>query len=209
MRPNGIIFIFVASLLAFGVLHSFDPKDYLYTGEAESSISTSTFSIGSDVYTVVSYSGIETFLLKNDQIVSDPSDIKSAIQTNYLRSYQVSPTEMAELGSLIDAFNTSRNFQTRYGPAELTCTQFTGQLNHDCNDPTSCQVACSALPELCAPGFASASPVDYNGQTEYLGNVYANILTDFALNRKALDQYYSTFKAELSGITSDNVVSKL
>ncbi|MFA5105471.1 MAG: hypothetical protein WC506_00775 [Candidatus Micrarchaeia archaeon] len=209
MRPFNFALVILAGLLVLGALHAFDPKDYLYSGEDANSIATSTFSIGTDVYTVVSYSGTETFLLKNNQIVQDQSAIKDAIQTNYLRSYQMSSSEITELEDLITAFNASRNFQTKYGPAERTCAQYTGQLNRDCNDPLSCQVSCSALPELCSPGFSSASPVDYNGKTEYLGNVYANILTDFALNRKALDQYYSTFMAEMSGVTTDNVISKL
>ncbi|MBM3229052.1 hypothetical protein FJZ26_01350 [Candidatus Parvarchaeota archaeon] len=211
MRPRPFLLFALIVLATSSGLFAFDAKDYLYNGEDESSISTSSFSVGADSYSLVSYGGSETFLLKNGEFVKNRAEVESAIRANFIKSYFPSPAEIDELRVLGKKFNESRNAKTPYGErgAEGLCAQFTGQLNRECNDPVSCQVSCSALPDLCGRGFGDSTQVNYNGKTEFLGNVFANILTDFALGRVALDKQASIYFREVNSLNESNIITKL
>ncbi|MFH1684891.1 MAG: hypothetical protein ABH983_01155 [Candidatus Micrarchaeota archaeon] len=99
----------VTLLLLIGIVSAFNPTDYFYSSESGITISYSNFTLDSTSYSVVSFDGQETFLLKEGEPVSDQAEIESVMYDYYIREYYPSDEDIEELEDLVKKFNDSRN----------------------------------------------------------------------------------------------------
>lgn len=142
---------FLAVLLSAMLLCSlsfaaFSVSPYLYPGETSSSVATASFATDGGTATLYKINGTEAMIVVNDQIVSDKAQISSLLTKYYQDTYYLSPSELSGLAGYAKAFNDSRNYKTRYGPAEQTCYSSGTFLSYKpCNDLTTCMQTASLV----------------------------------------------------------------
>jgi hypothetical protein len=123
MRPSRI-FLFLVLLFSFA--HSFNPSDYLYSGESPSSINEENFTLDGTKYSIIQISGKKTFLTKNNAPIEDKSNIEKIIFDYYLETYYPSKSEFQNIYDLIDSYDKSRNdgeLKPYPGKEEYTCRE--------------------------------------------------------------------------------------
>jgi hypothetical protein len=125
---------------------SFAASPYLYPGETSSLVATASFAADGGTATLYKVNGTEAMIVVNDQIVSDKAQIASLLTKHYQDTYYLSPSELSELAGYAKAFNDSRNYKTRYGPAEQTCYSSGTFLSYKpCSDLTTCMQTASLV----------------------------------------------------------------
>ena len=120
------ILLFLIVISAFSFCASFDPSDYLYSGESSSSITYTNFTINGTDYSLVKIGGKESFLLTGDQPISDNVTITQVMKDYYLKTYYPSQSELTALKDLVKAYNASRNngeLKPYPGKEEYTCRE--------------------------------------------------------------------------------------
>lgn len=108
MRPHWNAFLAVLFLLC-GLAFPITYSDYFYSTETDVTVTTEDFTFDGSDYSIVYFDGEPTFLVKDDEIVDDPSAISDAIYNYYIENYYPSEEDIAELKSLVDDYNASRN----------------------------------------------------------------------------------------------------
>ncbi|MFH0949796.1 MAG: hypothetical protein V1827_01280 [Candidatus Micrarchaeota archaeon] len=91
------------------MLSAFNVADYLYPSETNITVSYANFTSDGSQYSIVSLNGVDTFLLKDGEPVSDREEIESSIYQYYVDAFSPSAEEITELKDLIKRFNDSRN----------------------------------------------------------------------------------------------------
>ncbi len=143
---------FISAIFAVLVLFcsysfaDFSMAPYLYSGETASSVTTASFASANGTATLYKVNGVETLLVQNGQIVTEKAQIASLLTKYYTDTYYLSSSDLADLKKYHDLFNASRNYQTKYGPAEQTCyTSGTFLSYKPCNDLSSCMQTASLI----------------------------------------------------------------
>jgi len=99
----------VCLLLLVGLVTAFNVTDYLYPTEGNVTVSYDNFTLDGDNYSIVALAGEHAFLLKEDEPVTNQSEIESVIYSYYLKMYYPSEEDIQELKDLVERFNDSRN----------------------------------------------------------------------------------------------------
>ncbi|MFH1448487.1 MAG: hypothetical protein ABIG39_06495 [Candidatus Micrarchaeota archaeon] len=167
---------------------------YLYDNESYDGISYKNITNAGGNYSLVSINGVESFLIKNDEeIVDDIGEIRKVYDDYYMETLYPTESELQEINDLVESFNNSRNALTQYGPAEYTCKQYTGMNDNLCYDSRSCELACSALVELCGPAMGA------------LGGPFVSALVEFGTLTTAIDDHYESVLGNMSDLDHSNI----
>ncbi|HSB46484.1 MAG TPA: hypothetical protein VLD37_00605, partial [Candidatus Bilamarchaeum sp.] len=102
---------FVFLIVLIGLLHAIQITDYLYPTEKNASVNINytNFTVNGSSYSLVKINNLETFLLKNGNIVSNRTEIDSVIYSYYTKLYYPSKSDIDDLLAVIKKFNDSRN----------------------------------------------------------------------------------------------------
>jgi hypothetical protein len=102
---------FVFLMLLIGLFHAIQITDYLFPTEKNASVSINytNFTVNGTAYSLVKIQNLETFLLKNENIVSNKSEIDAVIYSYYTKLYFPTQAELDDLKASIKKFNDSRN----------------------------------------------------------------------------------------------------
>ena len=158
MRRLGALFILFIALA--GVLSPFDAKPYLYDGETMQMVSEVPIEIEGGSYTLVRINNADTFLLSNGEPLTDAAAISSVIRENEISTLMPGDSEWAAIKAKLISFNSSRNYKTRFGPAEDLCVQATLLKYYPCNTYASCFVTANQICNLAASGGSSGCVPD-------------------------------------------------
>ncbi len=145
MRFLAVLISAVILLSSFSFA-AFSVAPYLYSGESESSVTSVSFASSAGSATLYKIGGSEALLVVDGQIVSDKAQISPIIQKYYQDTYYLTPDELSELKGYAKAFNDSRNYKTKYGPAEQICYSSGTFLSYKpCNDLATCMQTASLV----------------------------------------------------------------
>ncbi|MBI5227521.1 hypothetical protein HY988_02935 [Candidatus Micrarchaeota archaeon] len=203
-----IIFVLLIILAMFPLSSAFSASDYLHDGETNSSVSYSNFTLNGSFYSIVSINGAENFLLRDNQLVANSSDISMALRSYYLSVYYPSSEDINGLLSAIDSYNKSRNdgydFKLK---EEYTCRDeilfSNGKIKISgtpitCKDNATCFKNAQILFSVYGQGLNLGSP-----------QVILQPLKDFSLSSFAMDAFLSNYTQSLQQIGPDNVISTI
>ncbi len=157
--------LFVAFAMAMaGLAGAFDAGAYLYDGETSSMVTTSDFTYSGTDYTLIKINNIDTFLLTGDKPITDAAAIGNVLRGYSASTLAPSADEWAKLKAHFLDFNKSRNYQTRFGPAEKICMNAIFAEVYPCDTVASCTqtstMICAVDPSvLCPPPEIMAQPI--------------------------------------------------
>ena len=168
MRAKGVVVMrFIPVMLAILVLlcsysfAEFSIAPYLYSGESASGVTIASFASANGTAKLYKVNGVETLLVLNDEIVSEKAQISSLLTKYYVDTYYLSASDLSDLKKYADAFNASRNYKTKYGPAEKTCYTSGTFLSYKmCNDLATCMQTASLV---CTISGADGCMIDVLG----------------------------------------------
>ena len=178
MRFIPVVFA-VLVLLCSHSFAEFSISPYLYPGETASSVTIASFAAANGTAKLFKVNGSETFLVLNDQIVTDKAQIGSLLTKYYTDTYYLSASDLSDLKKSADLFNASRNYMTRYGPAEKTCyTGGTFLSYKPCNDLATCmqtaQLVCTITgSDGCMIDVLGTHILAYKKSVDKLNDAYA------------------------------------
>ena len=178
----------------------FSMAPYLYPGENASGVTMASFASANGTAKIVKVNGVETFLLQNDQIVSDKAQISSLLTKYYTDTYYLSASDLSDLKKYADLFNASRNFKTKYGPAEKTCYVSGTFLSYKpCNDLATCMQTASLV---CSISGADGCIVDLLA-TNILA--YKKSIDKLNAAEAKFQQAYSSFSAATAATSLNSI----
>ncbi|MFH1222200.1 MAG: hypothetical protein V1492_03890 [Candidatus Micrarchaeota archaeon] len=105
MKTRAVFFV----LIILGLVFSFVPANYFYASEGNVSVTYKNFTLDGKSYSVVYFNSVETFLLKNGELVNDSSESSSVMRKFYLAQNYPSDAELQELRDMVAAYDVSRN----------------------------------------------------------------------------------------------------
>ncbi|MGV8176526.1 MAG: hypothetical protein ACP5NX_01880 [Candidatus Bilamarchaeaceae archaeon] len=111
------LFVLLALLVGIGLVYPFGVSEYLKTGEDVTMVKYSDFIVDGTPYRFVDVNGTTIFILKGEEIVSDPAQIESLIQKHYHEVYFPKGADLDQIRSLALRYNTSRNDGTNLSMA--------------------------------------------------------------------------------------------
>lgn len=211
MRP--IILCMFWLLVLFGFAFSFSASDYFYAGEENVSVSYANFSLNGSSFSIVSINGSEAFLLKEGEIVREPEAIREILKTHYIEQYYPSESELSELRSLVEEYNSSRN--NGYGnfknQEEYSCREaiFTDKRidvvlsnkSHEklwCHDDETCEINAKLLYSF---GYEVFRWPSYT--------ILIQPLKDFSFSSYGTDEILSNFTYKLDNMDENTVADTL
>jgi hypothetical protein len=134
---------FALLIVVLGLVSSINMTDYLYPSETAATVSYNNFTLDSVQYSIVQVDGVNTFVLKGNDIITDQSEIKSTLQSYYASNYLPSKEELEELQSLVDSYNESRNNGQKFkGKEETVCQSvlfIDGHIKDSSQKPIYCR----------------------------------------------------------------------
>ncbi len=176
---------------------AFSLSPYLYSGETESMLNYTSFPTSNGTAKLVRISGAETFLLLDEKMLTDTAQIKGILGEYYSKNFYPSQEELAEVQNYALLFNKSRNYQTRFGPAEKTCMTGGTFLSYKpCNDMATCLQTASLV---CSITGSEGCIVDL-------------LATHILAYKKAVDKLVladAKFTAAYAGAGPSNIASSL
>ena len=198
MRLNILSFIIgIALLLSQVRADDFSAKPYLYSGEDLSSVTTTSFSYGNGTAMLVKIGGIESMIVVGVTPVTDNGKIREMLTSYYRQNFYPSDSDLAEIAAKAKAFNASRNFQTRFGPAEEVCYKSGTFLSfRPCKDLASCAETASMV---CTISGAQGCIVD----------LLAMHILAFKNNVDKLNDAYTQFQSAHASFSPGNAAGAL
>jgi len=191
---RGVFMAFLKAFLAFALLFpalgfaEFSANPYLYSAEKGATIDYVTFQLSNNTtMKLVKINGDESLLLLDGKLATDKAAISAALSEYYNANFYPSQADLAELKGYADAFNKSRNYQTRYGPAEKTCYEGGTFLAYKpCNDYSSCyqtaSLVCSITgAEGCLLDTLATYILDYKQGVDKLNSAYSKFASAYSL----------------------------
>lgn len=201
-------FVVCLLLLSSLIYAAFEPTDYLYPSEANVTVSYTDFTDSGHSYSIVELNGIETFLLKDGELVTNQSKIEELLYTYYVKEHYPSESELAELRALIDKFNESRNDGYDFkGKEEYVCRNDVLLSNGKiiisgekviCKDEESCERNAMLLFSVYGEGLALGSLDDI-----------LEPLMDFTPASLRMDELIGGYKNDLDNLSDETLVDTL
>jgi hypothetical protein len=186
MRLNILSFIICAAMLmSFVHADEFSAKPYLYSGEDLSSVSFTSFSYGNATAKLMKINGAESMIVVGATPVTDKSQIRAMLTSYYKENYYPSDSDLAEIAAKAKAFNASRNFQTRFGPAEQVCyTSGTFLSFRPCKDLATCTETASMVctitgSEGCIVDLLAMHILSFKNTVDKLNDAYSKFQTAY------------------------------
>jgi hypothetical protein len=187
--------VFLMLPLLFAANFSISPL--LYPSEKNASITYASFVAGNTTAKIVKLNGQEILVLANESLVLDNATIGELLAAYYKENFYPSQQDMEELKGFADAFNASRNAQTKFGPAEKVCfEQGTLLAAKPCDDLASCSVTASLICTL-------------SGAQGCTADLLATHILSYSKQVKSLNDAYSSFMAAYSGFSPTTAAQSL
>ena len=191
-----ILALFLAQMAAAA---EFSIAPYLYSTETDTSVQAISFSHNNNTAALYKVGGEEAILTLGGVLVSDKAEARTILSDYYYQNFYTSSQELSDILAKADSFNKSRNYKTKFGPAEQICYNSATFLSYKpCSDYTTCQITASLV---CTISGADGCEVDtlathilaYKKSIDKLNNAYAKF-----------SAAYSSFSAEAasSSLTS-------
>ncbi len=187
------LFIFLA---ISSILFSFNASLYLYPGEPSSSITSTKFTQNGANYELISYGGVETFLLESGVPLNDTARITAALKEYDKGAVYPNQSEIDGVRQAFLDFNATRNAntsQTHGRGAEDICKQYLSLKVLPCNDEKTCYVAA----RVTCMRFGSDCKVD----------VLANYTQSFAQATDSMDREMAKIDSAFSQMSFENIYS--
>jgi hypothetical protein len=198
----------VSLLLLIGLFSAFNLADYLLPEEANATVSYTNFTQNGGAYSLVKINGLETFLLKDGEPISNKSLLDSAMYTYYTRSYYPNSTELDSLRASIKKFNDSRNDGYDYkNKEEYICRDdvllSNGKISVSgkvvrCTDNESCTKNAMLLFSVYGQGLGLGSPT-----------VIIGPLADFTPVSLKMDDLLANYTDRLDKMNESNVAETI
>ena len=195
-------------VLLVSLTAAFNVGDYLYASETNVNVGYDNFTLNGTHYSIVSIDGTDTFLLKEDEPVSDKDEIASVMYSYYMKEYYPSDDELDELRGLIQTFNDSRNDGYNWkNKEEYVCRDdvlfANGKVTMSgepvtCVDEESCEKNALLLFAAYGEGLGLGSP-----QPLY-DAIYAFVPASFEM-----DEILANYVSRLDNLSEDNVVETI
>ncbi len=200
--------VVVSLLLLIGLFSAFNLADYLLPEEANATVSFTNFTQDGSAYSIVKINGLETFLLKNGEPISDKPVLDSTMYTYYTRTFYPSQAELDSLRSSIKKFNDSRNDGYDYkNKEEYICRDdvllSNGKITVSgvvvrCTDNASCTKNAMLLFSVYGQGLGLGSP-----------SVIIGPLTDFTPTSLRMDSFLENYTKRLDAMNESNVAETI
>ncbi|MFH0884125.1 MAG: hypothetical protein V1861_00260 [Candidatus Micrarchaeota archaeon] len=197
-----------ALLLLIGLFSAFNLADYLLPEEANATVSYTNFTQNGAAYSLVKINGLETFLLKNGEPVSNQSQLDSEMYAYFTRSFYPNSTELDSLRSSIKKFNDSRNNGYDYkNKEEYVCRDdvllSNGKITVSgkvvrCTDNESCTKTAMLLFSVYGEGLGLGSPT-----------VIIAPLMEFTPVSLKMDELLANYTERLDAMTESNVAETI
>jgi len=198
----------IVVVLLIGVLCAFSPTDYIYRNETAPNIAYSNFTYSGSMYSIVNFASTPVFLLKDNNLVTNQTDIASVLKSYYLQTYYPSDDEISNLTALIKQYNDSRNNGYDFkNKEEYVCRNdvllsngkisISGQPMR-CVDNASCQKVAMILYSVYGEGLNLGSP-----------SVILQPLEDFTLSSIAMDSILANYTSLLNSMDESSVYSTI
>ncbi|MEM2963151.1 MAG: hypothetical protein QXN01_01530 [Candidatus Anstonellales archaeon] len=197
VRPAAALLV----LMLIYPVFSFNASDYLYPGERPSIITSTKFTINGTFYELISFGGVETFLLENGTPLNRTEKIREIIRAYDLSTYYPTPSDIEDARRAFLEFNATRETVlagTAKKGAEYYCKQYLGLLAIPCNNTQSCS---ATVLSFCSRIGSSECLSYYTTLTNYT--------TEFAVATQTLDEEMRKVDEAFSSISIENIVSKV
>ncbi|MFA5077481.1 MAG: hypothetical protein WC488_03570 [Candidatus Micrarchaeia archaeon] len=195
MRP---VILFSLLLLA-GAAYSFDVSDYLYANETNASVSKEFFTLNHSVYYIMNISKEPTFLVKEDELVLNKSEMTAVLKEYYTQKYALSPNETASLETDFLTFNASRNNGGRFkGQEEFACRKALFLHMFPCTNASSC---------LRTATFACAAYADATGCGD--PDMFLQPIKDFTNGSDTIEITMARIFYLFGSMNSENTISSI
>ena len=178
-----LAFILLCSALGFA---EFSVTPYLYSAEKSAAVDTVSFQASSGASArLYKINGEDSLLVVDDKLVSDKAVISSIISEYYMAAFYPSNDDLSELKGFADSFNKSRNYMTRYGPAEKMCWEGGTFLAYKpCDTYQTCvqtaQLVCTITgAEGCLMDVLATYILDYSQGVDKLNNAYTKFYSGY------------------------------
>ncbi len=195
-------------LLLASLAFPFDVAEYFYSTEKDVTVAYNDFTLDGTKYSIVSLNGAETFLLKENEPLTEESEIEDALYSYYIQMHYPSEEEIDELKNLTKQFNDSRNDGHDWkNKEEYLCRDeilfANGKITISgepvrCVDEESCQQNALLLFAAYGEGLGlgSAEPL-------------YEALLDFAPSSFAMDDILNNYAEKLENLSEDSVVETI
>lgn len=184
MRPSSAALFgaLLALLLLAPLAAAFNVTPYLTSGETEAQVRAQPLATASGAPAALYFiNNVPSLVVVDDKVLTTPTAIEAALRESFQLSQLPTAAEWKAVRDDIEAFNKSRDFATRFGPAERTCLQYTGLTSSPCDSLSTCFVTASIV----CNNFAS------NGGG---GGCYPDVLAPLIFN------YYTSVKSFQSNV---------
>ena len=140
-----ILFVFsVLACMAYAA--EFQIAPYLYSSESNLTATSLSFQYNNSTAKIYKINNEEALVSLDGALVTGKPQISAMLTNYYTSQFYPSPAELSDIAVQAKAFNDSRNYQTRYGPAEKMCwTAGTFLAHKPCNDMASCTMTASLV----------------------------------------------------------------
>lgn len=146
MRNFSLLICFaLLSSMAFAAVE-FSVSPYLYSGETDSLVSSTSFSYNNQTAKLYKVNGEEALVALDGKLIEDKAQIRAILSDYYYKNFYPTAAELADIQASALAFNASRNYKTQFGPAEQICyTGGTFLSYKPCSDMATCMVTASMV----------------------------------------------------------------
>jgi hypothetical protein len=191
-----------------GMLYAFHSGSYFYATEKNVTVAYTNFTLDGANYSIVKFNGVDTFLLKDGEPLTNQSDIEPVMHAYYVERYYPSGQELSGLRALVKTFNDSRNNGYDFkNKEEYTCRNdgfLNGKLRYPNGTYLECRdnVSCTRLSSLLVSAYC-----EHNNLCS--GADLLPMLTNFSQASYGMDYLISNYSAKLDNVSQDNIVATL
>lgn len=205
MTKNLSLFAALLLLLSPFAFAELNLAPFMYASEKGATVEYTTFAANGSTIKIVEINGEEALLLQDDRMVTDSAQITALLRDYYQKNFYPSSGDLAALKGDIDAFNKSRNYMTKYGPAEKTCRAGGTFLDYKpCQDLNSCTLTASLVCTIsgadgCMVDVLAGYILDYKKALDKLDSGYAQFDTAYrTLGPETIANSFSGMEASIA-----------
>ncbi|OIO21790.1 hypothetical protein AUJ17_01255 [Candidatus Micrarchaeota archaeon CG1_02_47_40] len=196
---KALTYLAVFAFLFTSACFSFSPSDYLYSSEPASTITSIKFILNGTNYELVSFGGVETFLLANSTPLNETAKIEPVMSAYSMLYIYPNQSEIDAARLALIKFNDSRNYNTSLTGkkgAEDYCEQSLTLKAMPCRNISTCYMTATLTCMRYDPGSCDVA-------------MLANATLEFALATTALDDEVEYANSAFLSMNFNNIVGKL
>ncbi len=198
----------VCLMFVLGILFPLSLSEYLFVGEAN--VESEEFDALGSHYEIVSIEGVESLLIKNEQIVEDQSEIEDALQEYYVKHYYPSTPQINNISSILALYHESRengDMWTNVEEEECRMALFLDAGLFSCTNDS--EVRPTTWAEARGNDCYMLASVICEEYGEYLGCSdpwdILPLVKDFAFSSNGMNEIDNRTTTNLASVTEDNI----